>query len=438
MEVNMATKNGPKALQKGRKTSMRRGDAREGNENGTLIRATKRVRIGNTIATSSGWYTLANLRVHNPELDTMHGHRACLVPGDYTAAQWDDLVDTMISSRNKRKKRNNRKRIVLERKVTKRDERSMTSLLRLYTLDWRPAFTQHAAFAGLFFHATDIDMPNQPLEERCVLNIELCGTRRKTTGKMTPEGFSGDPGGRLILPDINRLRTGKSTIKSLNKHRYSLTCTRSFERVLKEIVKRKGVNWLGFCRVQELLLSLPKLGNTSSTDSGDVKANATEAKGGQTTPAVRVCTFELWDHKNGDVDVSKSDNGQSKRDSSNPISSEPILVAAEIGLLVGSCYTSLSAFADTQVYPRCDRVHIQGTLLWLAEKGVKLFDVGTTADYMETQFGYSRVTRRTFIDLWRQNRAKQLTKSMNGICGEELTRDRLKELLRANRAKHVV
>ena len=72
----------------------------------------------------------------------------------------------------------------------------------------------------------------------------------------------------------------------------------------------------------------------------------------------RLISIELWDAGNPD---------------------KLVLASAEVGMLVGSCYSCLSVFADTALYPRCDRVRTASAILWLSKAGVRLFDAGTTA-----------------------------------------------------------
>jgi hypothetical protein len=85
------------------------------------------------------------------------------------------------------------------------------------------------------------------------------------------------------------------------------------------------------------------------------------------------------------------------------------LVSAEVGCLVGCCYSCLSLFAATGTHPRCEQVRAQAAVLWLRNAGVRVFDAGTTAGYWVTLFGYRRTTKSEFLALWRAHRGAALS-----------------------------
>eukprot|EP00466_Bigelowiella_natans_P019185 jgi/Bigna1/85666/estExt_fgenesh1_pg.C_50172 len=404
-----------------------------------------------------GSFSIEHVREHNPEMDTILGRRAYLSSsweddgkiGSYSEDQWDDLVDSMVSGKRKKRKggRRARKTIKYERVTShkKRDKCSIRSL-RFYTLDFRSSFVQGALYAGFFPFATEIQIPGLPLTERCVLDLEICGNTSKGSGTMDKAagGFTGDTGGRVILEDVKHMNTGKKTVRSLNKHNYELTCTECFEDVLDKIVSLHGIDWLGFRRVRDLLTSLPRLkttstnGKTGNCDSSRRKRKLSAANtNNPPSPlsSIRMCSFELWESKN----VGSSKEMTDSKDEEVSSDSKKVLVSGEIGFMVGSCYTCLSLFSDTRTYPRCDRVRTQGALLWMAEAGVKLFDVGTTANYYTKLYGFSKVTKRSFVEAWRRHRGTPLNKEgENTLCNRAgIKHEYLTRILRENRERHV-
>ena len=142
---------------------------------------------------------------------------------------------------------------------------------------------------------------------------------------------------------------------------------RCFDAVWDRLVQAHGVDWCGFAAAREAFSGLPRCGGG----------------GGGSGPAdqpVRALSIELWDRASG------------------------ALASAEVGVLCGAAYTTLSLFADVARFPRCDRVRAQAATLWLHRCGVALFDVGTTAAYYAGLFGFRRTTRREFVAAWRRHR----------------------------------
>ena len=163
---------------------------------------------------------------------------------------------------------------------------------------------------------------------------------------------------------------------------YRLTVNTAFERTWAAIIAELGVDWLGFQQVRDAYHALLR-----------------RVAGG------RVLSIELWDTTSGE------------------------LASAEVGALVGGCYTCLSLFAKSAEFPRCGHVRAQAAVLWLRRAGVRLYDVGTTAGYYVTLFGFNRKTRAEFVQLWRAHRSAELSRP-------ELLRegcDDVRELLEAAR-----
>eukprot|EP00300_Choanocystis_sp_HF-7_P004298 c13303_g1_i1.p1 GENE.c13303_g1_i1~~c13303_g1_i1.p1 ORF type:complete len:324 (-),score=63.71 c13303_g1_i1:295-1266(-) len=151
-----------------------------------------------------------------------------------------------------------------------------------------------------------------------------------------------------------------------NRHQYVLTFNRATPLVWQTIIATHGVEWLGFQNIQRTFLELHS------------------HAGGFSPNQARVISAELWDNQTGE------------------------LVSGEIGVVVGSCYVCLSLFANKDKFPRCNHVRAQAVMLTLSRAGVQMFDVGTTANYFCDLYGFTKTTRVEFINLWRENRAREL------------------------------
>ena len=263
------------------------------------------------------------------------------------------------------------------------------SELMLYTTDDSAEMLAAAIHAGFFCFASEFRMKGRRLEARGLLNLELAGPNLEPSGEV--------PGGRIVLDltptATSRLVVGKRSIKTIRPlgasssdgergFAYRLTVNTAFERTWAAIVEEHGVDWLGFQQVRDAYHALHR------RDAG-----------------ARVLSIELWDTTSGE------------------------LASAEVGALVGGCYTCLSLFAKSAEFPRCEHVRAQAAVLWLRRAGVCLYDVGTTAGYYVTLFGFARKTRAEFVQLWRAHRAR-------GASRPELLRDGcddVRELLEAAR-----
>lgn len=289
-------------------------------------------------------------------------------------------------------------------------KRARPERMQLCTTDFRPQFVARAVFAGFFPFASEIEhFPGRCLEDRCLLNLELGGKGRTPTA-------SGDSGGRIVLAPNEEtqgtallpLRVGKKTLRALRRDcgndgpsSWTLRCHThdSMTAVLDRLVRAHGVDWIGFRRVQALLSGAAP----SGWDGG---------------LPVRVVAIELHRHHHR--------NNHNNHSNSSATTTTTTMVSGEIGLLCGSCYTCLSLFADADSGDngadggsRCGRIRAYGAVLLLAEAGVGLFDVGTTAGYF-SQFGFRRTTRREFVQLWRQWRSVPLAaaaSSSSSSCG---------------------
>ena len=295
------------------------------------------------------------------------------------AKAWlDELADHLCSGRNRRRERS--------RYSAHAVAKPAATGVMLYTADFRPGFLAAAVHAGFFCFGSEIQCPGQPLEDRCLLNLEICARHREPRGE--------DTGGRIVL-DLSsgaRMHVGAKSFKTVRActtgtgtataaataagagagasagHRYRLTANSELHGVWDRIVKTHGTDWLGFTAVRRAYAAL----------------RAGSPAAGPTHPRPQLVSIELWDADTG------------------------TMASAEVGMLVGSCYSCLSVFADTDAYPRCDRVRTEAAVVWLSRAGVRLFDAGTTAGYYCQMFGYARATRTEFIRAWRQHRGTPL------------------------------
>ena len=339
------------------------------------------------------WYTEQALRSANPDLDEIQGHRAFLPPGHgYTCSQLDELVDRMAGTDSTdSRKRKRSLQIMLSRSSRKTLDYSR---LMLVTNDWSPLFVARAVYAGFFPFASEVECAEdeQPLEERCLLNLELGGEYRE------PSGEHADMGGRIVLrrrPDgAFPLKVGKKTIKMLRVARgrgtaFTFRAGASMAVVLDRLRAAHGVDWIGFRRVRDLCTRL--------------------AAGSPELP-VRAVSLELWAATTDDA--GGHGGGGEER-----------LASAELGLVVGSAYTCLSLFVDPAAPPRSDRLRALAAILHLESAGVTLVDVGTSANYF-CDIGFVRTTRPEFVGAWREARQAALTKPL-GRGGDELGHDEL-------------
>ena len=328
-------------------------------------------------ARTSSALSISAIRRANPKLDDEQGPRAQLLAAS-TNDSLDEEADYLCGHAQ-------HAALVARKSSTA----ASPSELMLYTTDDSAEMLAAAIHAGFFCFASEFRMKGRRLEARGLLNLELAGPNLEPTGEI--------PGGRIVLDltpaAISRLVVGKRSIKTIRPlgasssdgergFAYRLTVHTAFERTWAAIVEEHGVDWLGFQQVRDAYHALHR------RDAG-----------------VRVLSIELWDTTSGE------------------------LASAEVGALVGGCYTCLSLFARSADFPRCEHVRAQAAVLWLRRAGIRLYDVGTTAGYYVTLFGFERKTRAEFVQLWRAHRGAELSRP-------ELLRDGcddVRELLEAAR-----
>lgn len=408
------------------------------------------------------WYSEDLVREHNPDLDEIQGHRAFVPPGDYDVPSWDTLVDVMVRGRRRGggpggKRKGGRKRprpadnrtlgdntmvasgrsegddqtkdglstdtgkassapspvskVVVPVPFRRRRgaSRARPERMQLCTTDFRPSFVSRAIFAGLFPFASEVEhFPGKPLEERCLLNLELGGAGRERDASRV-----NDCGGRVVLvaeepsvsagaatvndretspsPPVLPLHVGKKTIRALRAGgpgSLAIRLTTDTTAVLESLVKTHGVDWIGFRRVRQLLGAPPSAWEGREAKLVSIELCRRDAKGGSNDRA-------------------------------------GVLISGEIGFICGSCYTCLSLFSSDDKMtgqPRSGRIRAEGAALLLVKIGVRLIDVGTSADYFR-QFGFKKRTRREFVELWRRSRCVPLSgfvKDNLEMSGKEL------------------
>eukprot|EP00040_Diaphanoeca_grandis_P018248 m.95853 g.95853 ORF g.95853 m.95853 type:complete len:369 (-) comp26849_c1_seq1:38-1144(-) len=336
-------------------------------------------------AEGDDWFTIENIRNQNVDLDDCQEHRAFLPPRKYCVAEWNALVDYLQPKQRKKGKKGIVK-VTCPKLVRLSTEAKLNpTTVQPYTTDFSIHMLQHAVFSGFFPFGSEFHFKGQPLEQRSLLNLELCGPDKTTgrvllleasstltVGKRSLEFINKDPP-HLTQPLTFPPTCAASTVPySGSKRRYVFSVNKAFSQTWERVVAQHGVDWCGFTRVRDAFSRLHACGVTTVQASDDVSVN------------VQVVSLELWDSDSGD------------------------LVSGEIGFLVGACYCCLSLFAQEDKYPRSCRTRAQCAVLWLAKAGVELFDVGTTAEYYCHLHGFSRYTRRSFVDLWRKHRAVTL------------------------------
>eukprot|EP01051_Picozoa_sp_SAG22_P001965 SAG22_NODE_83_length_21704_cov_58.556584_8_plen_490_part_00 len=323
---------------------------------------------------------LARIRAANPGLDDVQGPRAALLPAEPAVLRrhLDGAVDLLSGAAAPDPAMG-----LIERES---DEPRPPTELQLYSIDDSPELLAAAVWAGFFCFGSPYELPGRNELDRGLLNLELGGPAREPSGE--------DPGGRIVLDlssGCEQLVVGKRATKSVRPvvaaasgggdgggggggggpFAYRLSVNEAFDRSWQAIIDCHGFDWLGFRQIR------------SSYDALHRK-HPCPWQGHAAADEPRVLSIELWDTETG------------------------ALVSAEVGCLVGACYSCLSLFANTAAYPRCDQVRATAGVLLLRKAGVTLFDAGTTAGYYITLFGFRRTSRKEFVALWREHRGHDL------------------------------
>jgi hypothetical protein len=325
----------------------------------------------------------------NPSLDEEYGHRAELVlPDVINKTEWDKLVDHLCS-----RKCSLPKKIRLRRHSIPRTKFNPLAA-NLYTVSCSTKFLVNAIYAGFFPYGVPYACSDRAIAS------ELCGFVTLELGGMGRERKQEvDPGGRLILEASGAsipLVLGKKSLKTIAPHplstsvlpsgtfQYALRVSHDVDGCWQRVVDLHGVDWCGLDCIRTPLLALPRLSRNASHQPHSPPLNhPTVASNLSTTGAVSpvyLISVELWDT------LTKQ------------------LASAEVGTLCGRAYTVLTLFANTTDYPRCDHVRAQASILHLHRCGVTLFDVGTTANYYRSFFGFKKTTRSEFVKAWRRHR----------------------------------
>ena len=201
---------------------------------------------------------------------------------------------------------------------------------------------------GFFCFGGEFYYPSLPLEKRGLLNLEIAGAQRsngrvilqgahglkmgtKSFKTVAPAGSGAGNGrggtGGIDAKHAQKMRAGASKLPTQGskkkRFQYMLRVNDDPRDVWQRIVDQKGIDWLGFERLQSAYWEL-------------------RGSRGYINSAVQLLAVELWDVENDKV---------------------PVMASGEIGVLVGSSYTVLSLFSDTSHYPRCDKVRISTRFL---------------------------------------------------------------------------
>ena len=396
----------------------------------------KRSKQGKLSATRTCEDELRVICERYPHLTSERGH-ACLLVSHCTENEcvqplgcWDTLVDCMIPGRYRERWH------ALEESQTATGGRGRVSLpatiascflLRQSMLDSDQLHLSRLLFffahrltvdnfllalrAGFFVFAQPQDFSGLAQAENGIVCLELAGQKRDKINDV-------DHGGRVVLKDIQDLRIGKKTLKTLcdadlgtydkgvscsgqgngsgskNRVPYRLQVSVEAEKgreVWEACERAHGVDWMGYLAAKDLYMQVwsqqhlnnhspPSCGNSCSSNNC-CRGNVHRHGQGQ----VHLVSIALVDDRDGTV------------------------VSVEIGSLVGTLYSCIShATFDKEKYPRADRVRSNASALWMAGAGVRAFDVGTTAQYYADLSGYQRTSREEFVSLWRAHRDQGL------------------------------
>lgn len=229
-----------------------------------------------------------------------------------------------------------------------------------------------------------------------ILCLEIGGNRMDGTDDY-------GSGGRIVLDEIDFLTVGKKTVQSVcdvgefdqnirnNRIPYKLEvsfCSNRGLFVWDACIRQHGIDWMGLPCCRSLYDAAWRQQELSDVDNRKGKL-------------VSICLVDSRDEK---------------------------IVSGEVGYLVGGAYSCYSYYFDKNS-PRADRVRRNACILWLARHGVKIFDVGTTAQNYVSLSGFHRINRLEFLKCWRNARSLEAGTSMLTPCCS------VKTLLSAHRSR---
>eukprot|EP01060_Flectonema_neradi_P022553 TRINITY_DN3079_c0_g3_i1.p1 TRINITY_DN3079_c0_g3~~TRINITY_DN3079_c0_g3_i1.p1 ORF type:complete len:325 (+),score=50.46 TRINITY_DN3079_c0_g3_i1:78-1052(+) len=159
---------------------------------------------------------------------------------------------------------------------------------------------------------------------------------------------------RMISNLSRELHISKKHAKSIRQHNFIFSVNTNLEETMDRIVQQHGENWL-YPPVQKVFKELNQLNKHK----------------------VRVISIEI------------RTNGK--------------LVAGELGMILGCCYSSLTGFADVAAYPGSGTLQIIALATLLKKCGYRYWDLGMHIQYKE-DFCTTILTRGEYLPAYRQFR----------------------------------
>jgi len=171
----------------------------------------------------------------------------------------------------------------------------------------------------------------------------------------------------VLLPKLHEQRcicrfeevhVSKKTRKQASK--YTLTFDKDIDQVFRKIESQHSECWL-YPPLKAALADLQSIGGVA-----------------------RVVSVELWDNKTG------------------------VLAAGELGVIVGSVFTSLTGFCDKARFSGSGTVQLAALAGILNTSGFTIWDLGMSLDY-KTELGGRVLPRPDFIKMFREARTNKPT-----------------------------
>ena len=170
---------------------------------------------------------------------------------------------------------------------------------------------------------------------------------------------------RMISNLSEVLHVSKNQAKSMRQNNYMISINTNLSETMEKIVKQHGENWV-FAPVQRVFHRLNKKDRYK----------------------VRVISVEI------------RTNGK--------------LVAGELGMIIGSCYSSLTGFADIAEYSCCGTIQIITLATLLKNCGYKYWDLGMHITYKE-EFCSTILTRDQYLPAYRHYRSLEPEHKLDSI-----------------------
>ena len=196
--------------------------------------------------------------------------------------------------------------------------------------------------------------------------------------------------------------------------RFTLTVDRSWDAVFRGLdrfhVEHNGTCWL-YPQLRDALRELhrpvapPPLLEIEISAAAPpaapgreaimAKLRAAQAKAASPLRGARFHTVELWDDGGGGGGGAGGAGG------------ERVLVAADVGIAIGACYTSMSGFSD-RAYPSAGAVQIAALAALLRARGFEVIDFGMSMAY-KLELGATELPRGEWLALQAKLRNADVT-----------------------------